>query len=268
MGMSWLLGYTPHRKIGASGNILISGSSTFNNTYVWQGNSVFIPKWTKFCNTSKSVNVYCTNFTTYYNSAMGNTTIPVKEGVPKQYTYVAKGDVNEQIFLYSSKIDNDIVEIFIVDSNDVILSQVEIVENLYFYNAPSTYYCTVNNSPNFDYVYFTFGDDVSSKKLEVGTIVLIKYAETNGDTDNVSASGTVTKVNDVIYDSSGSVVTNVYFTNTDTISQGVSYEGIESIRNNAPNLYGAGYRCGTLTDWNTVVASLSFIAKSKVWAIS
>jgi intracellular septation protein A len=266
--LSWMLNYTPYRKQGASGNIIVSGSSTFSSTYSWTGSNVYIPKWTKFTNTSKTINVYCTTFTTYYTNTLGNLSIPVKEGTPKEYTYIATGSVNEKIYLYSDSIDNDEMAVYIVDSLGNILSQVTKADNLYLLNAPDTYYYTSANSSNYDYVYITFGDNVHSKQLTSGTYVLIKYAETTGYSGNITTSGVLTKIESTLYNSVGEVVTNLYTTNSDSIIGGTNYEDIDSIRSNASNLFGAGYRCGTGTDWNTVINSISFIYQGKVWSIN
>jgi len=269
VGMSTMLSYSPYRKQGATGTILMSGSSSFSPTYVYQGSNIFIPKWTSFSNKSKSVSVYCSNFTTYYTNTVGSISIPVKEGTPKQYTYIAQGIINEQIYLYSDKIDNAGMDIYEVDINGNIISQVTITDNLYFISDPSNYYCTISNSPNFDFVYLTFGDSIHTKQLQVGTRILIKYAETLGDSGNINNTGIITKINDVLYDNNSNVVTSImYVNNTSLISGGTAYEDIESIRNNAPNLFGAGYRCGTITDWISVISSISYVNKNNVWSIN
>jgi hypothetical protein len=266
--LAWMLDYTPHRKQGASGNILLSGSSTFSSSYIWAGSNVYIPKWTKFANTAKTIHGYCTSYTTYYTNTVGSLSIPVKEGSPKEYTYIAMGSVNEKIYLYSDSIDNDEVDIYIVDNIGTILSQVTIATNLYLLNDPDTYYSEISNSPNYDYISLMFGDNVHTKQLTSGTHILIKYAETTGVSGNITSSGSITKIDGILYNSVGEPVSTVYVTNSTTISGGTDYEEIESVRNNAPNLFGAGYRCGTLADWNAVLASIPYIYQGNVWSIN
>lgn len=263
--MSWFLNYDAHRKIGASGNILFSASSTFNSTYVYTGKSVSIPKWSKFCNTSKTTNVYCIKSYVYYNSTVGNLTLEVREGLPKEFTYTANGNKNEVIYLYSNKIDNDIIDIYEVDINGDLVSEVSQVRNQYLVEDPLKYYCTIKNSPEFDYISLTFGDGLHTKQLEKGTKILIKYAETLGDRGNIVNTGIITKINSILYNSSGVAVSNLYVTNSEQITGGDTYEDIESIRNNAPNLFVSGYRCGTSNDWSTIVSSYSYIYKAKTW---
>jgi hypothetical protein len=266
--LSWMLDYTPYRKQGASGNILLSGSASFSSSYSWAGNNVYIPKWTKFSNTSKTINVYCTNFTTYYTNTTGNLSISVKEGLPKEYTYIATGSVNEKVYLYSDSVDNDEIDVYIVDSLGNILSQVTHTNNLYLLTDADTYYYTITNSSNYDYVYLTFGDNVHTKQLTSGTYVLIKYAETTGASGNITTSGVLTKIESTLYDSNGEVSTNLYITNSSSIIGGTNYEDIDSVRSNASNLFGAGYRCGTLADWNAIINSISYIYQGRVWSIN
>ena len=268
MGMAFLLGYTPYRKKGAFGNIVVSGSSTFSGSYVYTGNNVYIKKWDKFCNASKTINVYCSAFTTYYTNTVGNLIVPVKEGIPKEFTYIANGIVNEEIFLYSGNIENDDMEIYEVDALGNVISQVTIVPNLYLLNTPTVYSCEVHNSQNLDFVTIKFGDNISSKQLLVGTRILIKYAETKGNEGNITSTDIITKFNSTLYDNSGTAVTNLYVNNLALISDGTTYEDIESVRNNAPNLFGAGYRCGTLTDWNSVVNAQPGVYRANVWSIN
>ena len=266
--MSWMLNYFAHRKIGAEGSIILSADPTFSAGYMYQGKSVAISKWTKFCDTSKNVNVYSTEAHTYFTGTIGNLTINVKEGTPKEFTYIANGVVGEKIYIYSDKIENDYIDVYIIDDNGDVLNNVTIVSNTYLIDDPDNYYCTVTNSPDFNYIYLTFGNGVCCKQLSAGAKVLIKYAETLGDQGNIQNTGRVTKINSILYDSDGGTVNNLYVTNTASIVGGDTYEDIESIRNNAPNLFGAGYRCGTKSDWDSVLNSFNYIYKARAWTIT
>ena len=265
--MSWMLNYIAHRKRGAVGSIILSGSSTFSSTYTYIGNSISIPKWTKFCDISKNVNVYATEAYMYYTGTIGNLTIDVAEGTPKEYVYTAIGSVNEKVYLYSDKIENDFLDVYIINSLGEVLSTVTIVDNTYLLDDPDNYYCMVTNSPNFDYIYLTFGNGVCCKQLSEGTLVLVKYAETTGDRGDVQNTGKIVKINSILYDSTGVEASNLYITNTTSIIGGQTYEDIESIRNHAPALFGAGYRCGTKSDWDAVLNSISYVYKARAWTI-
>jgi len=200
----------------------------------------------------------------------GITFVPVKQGTPKSYTYTATGSTSEVITLYSDSIDNDEIEVFIVDADGATISTVSIcgvdttTEKLYFLNDPNNYYCEVYNDYDFEAVYIKFGDDIHSKKLTAGSYVLIKYAETDGEEGNITNSGTITTVVTELEDANGDEPT-LYFTNDEAISDGTDIEDIESIRNNAPNLFSTGYRCGSYYDWVNILENHSDIHKAIVW---
>jgi len=264
---AYTLGYTPYRKKGAYGTLSLSGSSTFSSSYVWDGNNITIARWKKFSNKNKSVNVYCTTSTVYYSGIVGSLSISVKEGVPKSYTYIAKGDVNEEIYLYSTKIDNDELDVYITDSNGNILYTVDIVEDLNLIDDEDNYYCMLENSSTFDNIKFTFGDGISSKKLENGTYVLFKYAETSGLTGDINNASIINTINDTLYDTDGNLISSLYVTNTDAITGGSDYEDTTDIKSNARNLFASGYRCCTTSDWESIVISYPFVVQCKAWTV-
>lgn len=258
--------YTAHRKRGATGILLLSKDSDFDEFYIYGGKNVYIPKYTSFTNSAGDTNTYSYEEKTYYSGTEGNLQIPVKEGTPKTFVYTATGIPNEEIKIYSPNIDNDIFDVYIVDTNDEILFEVSVVKNLYFINDLNDYYCTSESFEDFQGVTFTFGDGISTKQLNPNDRVMIKYAETQGSDGNIESLNVITVIKDTLYDNTGAVVT-LYVTNDEAISDGSDYEEIESIRNNAPRLFFAGYRCGTATDWKTIIESFSFIYKAKVWTV-
>jgi len=267
-----LLSYSYHRRKGAVGEIIISSDPTFNISYSNSLKTVVIPRWSLFTNTAVTSNVYCTDETTYIKNYIGNKSIPVKEGIPRTYLYTAEGITDEVIYLAPSDvtygIDNDEINIYMAEADGTILSEVSIEDNLYFLNDLVNYYCTVKNVPDFSTVNITFGDGIKSSKLNVGQYVLIKYAETLGDQGNIQSSGEITEISSTLYDSDGTDVTDLlYVTNEESISDGSDYEDIESIRNNAPNLFQTGYRLGSIGDWQTTIDSISYVNKAAVWTV-
>ena len=258
--------YTAHRKRGATGILLLSKDSDFDEFYIYGGKNVYIPKYTVFTNSGGDTNTYSYEEKTYYSGTEGNLQIPIKEGTPKTFVYTATGIPNEEIKIYSPNIDNDIFDVYIVDANDEILFEVSVVKNLYFINDLNDYYCTSESFEDFQGVTFTFGDGISTKQLNPNDRVMIKYAETQGSDGNIESLNVITVIKDTLYDNTGAVAT-LYVTNDEAISDGSDYEEIESIRNNAPRLFFAGYRCGTATDWKTIIESFSFIYKAKVWTV-
>jgi hypothetical protein len=266
--MAWLLGYKAYRKKGAVGFIKVSGSPTFDPSYVNPYPNITLTRWMRITDTTKQNNVYVTADTTYYTSTLGSFPIPVKEGIPKQYIYTAIGLQNEVITLYSPNIDNDEMQIYVLDPNGGVVGNVYITRNIYFINDLVNYYCQVDNAEDFQSVTLKFGDGMQSRMLTAGTSILIKYAITGGVSGNITSTGVLTTCLDTVYDQSGTPVSYLYFTNTSAIENGSEYEDIESIRNNAPALFGSGYRCGTISDWISILESYSYIYKAVVWTIN
>ncbi len=260
------LGYTPYRKTGAIGSLVLSADSTFNPLYSYTGKEVRIPKWHVFTNENNTLDTYCYENTFYRTGEVGSISIPVKEGIPKQFLYIAEGIINECIYIYSSNIDNSEIEIQVVDSNNNFVYNVEITDNLYLINDTINYYCAIENSANFDYIKVCFGDGITSKKLNVGERILVKYADTKGDQGNITSQGVITKIKTPLFDEDNLAVT-LYVTNNEAIIGGSEIEGIESIRNNAPNIFQIGTILSSLRNWVAVINSASYVNKSKVWTV-
>jgi hypothetical protein len=268
-----LLSYNYHRKIGAVGNLLLSSDSNFSSSYVNTLNDVSVSRWTHFKNTTGTSNVFCTETTNYVRNTIGNQTIPVKEGIPRSYLYAAQGIANEVISLFPTNvtygIDNDDVDVFITQSDGTILYEVTVADNLYYIDDLTAYYCTVKNVPDFSKVLITFGDGVYAPKLSAGQYVLIKYADTLGDQGNIQSLNVINTIESTLYDVYGTDVTSqLYVKNNEAISDGLDFEDIESVRNNAPALFQAGFRCGSLADWKSIIDNVSYVYNSALWTIN
>jgi hypothetical protein len=262
--MARWLGYIPYRKTGASGTLIVSADPTFQSLYSYTGGEIRIPRWHRFTNADDNIYIYCTENTFYYTGTVGNLEVPVKQGIPKEYTYTASGIINEKIYIYSESIDNNEIQVQIVDSNNNFLYEVNITTNLYLINNTDDYYCQIENGADNTYIYIQFGDGINSKKLSTGEKVLIKYADTLGSTGDINSTSIVTVIKDYLYDENNDVVT-LYVNNTEAITGGEEIEDIESIRNNAPNLFQAGMLLSSVENWQAVINSAPYVNKSKVW---
>jgi len=238
--------------------------------YQYTGESVILYRWTEMTNDNKDKNVYSTEEKIYYKNTVGSLAVPVKEGIPKEYIYVALGITNEIITIYSEKIDNDEIEVFKVDADGNILETINICgendnpEELYFVNDLDNYYCEIYNAYDFTAVNFKFGDGINSKKLNVGDRILIKYAETEGENGNIQNIGIITTIKSTLTDANGNEVI-LYVTNKEAIGDGNNIEDIESIRHNGRNLFGAGYRACADKDWITILKRHPLIYKVLIW---
>ena len=260
------LGYVPYRKTGAIGTLQLSADSIFGILYSYTGKEVRIPRWATFRDADSKLQVYCTEDTFYYTGEVGSIDIPVKEGTPKEYLYIATGVINEKVYIYSDSTDNDEIQVQLVDASSNVLYEVTIVDNLYLIYNTTDYYCQIENSSAYDYISVNFGDGINSKKLNVGDRVLVKYADTKGSTGDITSSNAITVIDTTLVDEDNAVVT-LYVTNDDGIVGGSEIEDIESIRNNAPNMFQVGALLSSIENWEAVINSASYVNKSKVWTI-
>ena len=268
--------YNPYRKVGASGYVQIIADPTWeiNNDpgvpYVYTGADVIIPQWAVFTDENNEVFVYSVEQKIYYKHTESYIEIPVKEGVPKQYIYIAKGLNNEQIVLNFNNIDNDEVYVYILDENDEIIHTVfrcekDVEDKLFFINDLDNYYCSIKNSLSMNSIIITFGDGTKSRALTLNERVLIKYAETKGVAGNITNSDVINKIYTPLVNADGNDA-NIFARNLEAITNASDEEDIESIRFNAPNLFNSGYRAGGYDDWKVILESDSRIYKAMVWS--
>ena len=263
INQAYYLGYTPHRKIGARGSLIISGDSNFSDSYIFPGNDVFIPRWTSFSNPTGDT-VYAVSNSTYFRNQTGNLTISVKEGIPKDFVYTASGVDNETITVFSDSVDSEDYDVFIVDSDLNVLATCVNTEDPFLENNLTPYFYTIEDDPNFSSVNFKFGDGIYTRKLAPNEIVLIKYAETKGSDGNIEGIESINSFVEPVIDLQGNQIT-LFVTNPDTISDGSDYESVQSIRSNGRRLFFAGYRAGSSNDWQTIINSHPNVLKSKIW---
>ena len=263
-----ILGYYPHRRKGSIGTIEISGSSTFSNSFMYSGKQVFIDRWTIFSDESNEYSVYATDSNAYSTNYVGSIFIPVKEGVPKSFSYVALGNENEVITLYSNSIDEDEIYVYLVDSNNEVLQQFTVYQKnkMYFLNDPTAYACEVINSRDYESVMIKFGDDIHSRKLSVGDRILIRYAETKGREVSVNNIGSISKFQDEISDIYGNPV-NLYIRNSTPISGGLDIESLEEIKINAPDIFSTINGINTSGQYKTLLLRSGLVLKTVVWTI-
>ncbi len=265
------LDYTPYRKVGASGYIQVNANSAMSSVYTYTGYNVTIPQWTLFSDSTRNINVYTTEEAIYRTGQVGSLSIPVKEGVPKQYNYTAVGIADEKIYIYSDSTDNAEIFVYVVDANNNILSQVSVCgvdvedKRMYFLLNPDNYYCEISNANDFSYVQILFGNGINTKKLVAGERLLIKYAETKGTLGNIAGTNVITVFKNSVYDPYGTAVT-LYVTNNAEISDAKDTETIESIKYNAPSIFQTGYRAGGSLDWIGILENYPIIHKAIVWS--
>ena len=261
------LSYIPKRNQCPFGAVNVSPDSTFNTSYIYRGYSISIPKWSKLSDDNGNNISFVSEDYIYYRDYTGNLSINIKVGTPKTYRYVTTGSVDETFYITSSLIDNDEIEAYIIDDNDNILYTINILERdkLKFTTDLENYYCEIATLDDFSGIYIKFGDQVNTKTIPTGSNILIKYAETNGESDNITVSDVLTKFIDVLYDSLGNETT-LYIDQSEAISDGSNSETLEEIKYNAPVSFDTAYNLNRLSDYETFLpANVSYIRKFIAW---
>ena len=262
-----LLGYTPYRKKGASGTILICADSAFGSTYSYTGNNIIIPKWTVFTDEDNTYSVYTTSETTYSTGYVGPLKLSVKVGTPKSYTYTSTGSKNESFNIYSESIENDVIDAQMVDLEGTKLATVNIVNNLYLVNDLTIYSCRIRSADDNTFISIKFGDGVTARQLMEQEHVKINYAETTGDKSDISNSNVITKIPTQLQDILGNNVT-LYVKNTEAILGGTDFEDLDSIKYNAPQNVIAASLLSSKDNWISTIKKASFVNKPVVWTLA
>jgi hypothetical protein len=252
MAETQFFNYIPHRKVGASGNLRVSSSSSFSATY---GTTIEIPKYSVF--TTGTYDFVCTKTTdlSIYDNYVD---IPITQGTPKSVTFTAEGTDYETFEIDNNSIEDSIIDVYV---NGVKWTQIDYIREAVGTNSQNYVIKTLND---FSGITIKFGNDYYGKKLSVGDTVLIKYLETSGVNGNVESSGVITTVSSTIYDINSNEVT-LYCNNTEAISGGKDIEDIEDIRVKAPRSYQTGDRAISKSDYESLIEEFSFVKKATVW---
>lgn len=263
-----ILNYIPHRKKGGVGILQISADKSFSSSYTYQGNQIYIPKWSIFTDKNNEYSVYSTDSNIYATNYQGNIEIPVKEGIPKKFIYNAFGNDFEEIRLYSDSVDEDEIYVYLIDNDENILDTYTVVKRnkLYFENSPNKRICECYTDRDFNSVVIKFGDNIVSKSLDFGDRILVRYFETKGDEVLISSLGVIDTIDEDIVDIYGNEVT-LYVRNSTPILGGMGIESLESIRYNAPNVYNTISGLNTINDYKTLLESSKVVLKSIVWSV-
>lgn len=254
MYQSGLLRYYPHRKIGATGQIKVSSSKTFDAA---NAEDITIPIYTVFSNEDGDI-----EFTTISTSSLANnenyTLVDVIQGTPKSVSFIATGATNETFHVSDSGIENSFFS-FTVNGEEWTN-----VEELLTENSTAKVYMLVTDD-DFGGVAVKTGDDVFGKKLTTGDELIFHYAVSLGMSGNITSSDVVTSVVSTLYDVNSDPVTT-YCTNDDTLDGGKDEETLEEIRANAPAYFQThGGKSSTKTEYETVLKSLNTVYNAVVW---
>jgi hypothetical protein len=244
--------YDPHRKIGATGTIRVSSNENFNDTY---SKIIEIPKYTVFSNGDeiKFTSTQIENLLTTDNYI----DVPVVQGEPKTYTYIAQGQDYEEIEILNSNIEDTIYEITV---NGELWTEVEDLNS----SDSSDKVYELENKVNYNGINIVFGNGIFGKKLTEGDVITFKYVETLGIEGNVLSENVITTVESTIYDADDDQV-EMYCKNTANLDGGTDEEDIEDIRTNGINAFQAGDKAVVQKDYEYKLEQNDYILKATVW---
>ncbi len=252
ISQSQFMQYDAYRKQGATGYIRISSDEDFSDTY---SKIIEIPKYTVFSDgdeiqfsTIQSENLLTTD--NYLD-------IPVVQGEPKTYTYIAQGNDYEEISIENSNIENFYYELEVNGETWTETSDLNA-------NDKDDKVYQLENTLNFDGIIITFGNNIFGKKLSQGDSINFKYIETLGIDGNISSADIVTTVESTIYDIDGDQV-EMFCKNTDRLDGGKDEEDIEDIRTNGTDTFQAGDKAVAEKDYEVRLERESNILKAIVW---
>jgi hypothetical protein len=203
-------------------------------------------------------------FTGLENIKSGYAFIPIKQGDPKVYNYIGIGTLNEKIPLYSDSIDQENIEVFLLDSNENIISQIPIVEDLYYVNQTDTYTCQVENFSDYTGVYIKFGDNITSKQLISGDRIQVKYSVTQGLNGNVKSLNIVNTILSSITNFEGNTEI-VYVTNIESIIGGTDLETLNQIKKQYARLYSTSKQLTRRESWVGAIEEKQYVYRAIVW---
>lgn len=190
--------------------------------------------------------------------------VKVREGIPQEFTYIALGDVDERIGLYSDSIDEDEIEVFRVNLTGDILETVNIVNDLYFVNDLETYSCQIVNFEDYDGIWIIFGDGITAKRINENDRFLIKYAITTGSNGDVPSIETITQsVNPFI--NVNNQIEELFITNVEPIVGGANLQSLTDIKKQYSRLSSSSYQLTNRNSWIAAVEKEAYIYKAYVY---
>lgn len=291
-----VLGYQPHRKVGAVGNIAVASSEeTFSESWrswktyntddiVSYNDRLYISTIDSNFNMEPGVSGNWTLITRIYPYRVGipvytqfsSNSLPytsvqqatltpdknyvnvkVVQGEYRSVTVVAEGRNFEEIEIDDDSVDENYYEVFVNGTKWTEVSDIRKAET-------SAFRFQLMNQLDFSGVILRFGDDITGKKLESGDVVEFRYIQTSGAAGNVTATGAITNIDDSLVDINGNSA-NLYCYNFNAVAGGKDYEEIESIRTNGRDTFLSGSQLISARDYEAFFRTFDYIGNVIVW---
>jgi hypothetical protein len=257
IAQSDFFGYTPHRKIGAKGNLSVSSSPSFNGSWPYQVN---IPKFSQFYNGEYY-------FASYEEASLfssnNETLVPIVQGLVRTEEFLTSTYTDIELTNHSVYIENDSVEdeILEVRVNNVVWNK---VDHFGESSGKDDLIYTIKNNLDFSGITISFGDGLTSKKITSGDIISVTFIETAGELGEVLRTNNITQVISSFRDVNGTAV-SLYCTNRSYVTGGREIEDIETIRQSAPLAFKTGNTLVTKQDYTAAIINTNIPDKVSVW---
>lgn len=249
--------YKPHRKVGATGQVRLSTSSSFDGSW---GTNINIPKFFQVSGGGLS---FLTKESTYLAANANYVDITVIQGEKIERSVEITSTAYPELKYAAVTIKDPDIEntLYSVKVNGTVWTE---VDSIRLASSNEDLFYTLKTLPDFSGVEISFGNGVFGRKLEYGDIVTFEYLQTAGANGNVLSSGIITSADTKIKDESGTEVT-FYCTNLDALVGGSGYESINDIRSFAPLSFQTGNRAISSSDYATLIKQTNLVDKVQVW---
>jgi len=218
--------------------------------------NIGIPKFTEFSSTTSLS--YTSTESITLASYQDFAEVPIIQGKRRTSSFTANGNVFEEVFIESDRIENYFVEVLVNNTRWIK------TDNLRFNDGQDVVFQVIPD-PNFTGVYLRFGDDVNGKKLTSGDLITVDWIESDGIQGNINSVGGVNTLTSSIVDTQNNTVSLSCY-NYDAIVGGKDIEETESIRRNGTFAFQAGDRLVSANDYRFFIESgYDFIGKAVVW---
>jgi len=249
--------YKPHRKVGATGQVRLSTSSSFDGSW---GTNINIPKFFQVSGGGLS---FLTKESTYLAANANYVDVTVIQGEKIERSVEITSTAYPELKYATVTIKDSDIEntLYSVKVNGTVWTE---VDSIRLASSNEDLFYTLKTLPDFSGVEISFGNGVFGRKLEYGDTVTFEYLQTAGANSNVLSSGIITSADTKIKDESGTEVT-FYCTNLDALVGGSGYESINDIRSSAPLSFQTGNRAISSSDYATLIKQTNLVDKVQVW---
>lgn len=237
------LGYIPDSDQGAIARVSVIVTGTTSTPDL-----LTLPKFTPFLTSvdGQSYTFYTLeNYVTRFNSDTNNYTfenVAIKEGTPLTFRYEAGPGV--KYILPNDNIDISTISVKVQDNvNSSIFEIFNREEEILELQSDSKVFFLKELEDEFYEI--EFGNGTIGKKLNNGNIVTIEYLTCNANLTNGAKSFS--------YQGSSLLGGAISVITTDSASGGITKEGIDTVRYNAPRSYSAQNRGVTVNDYRSLI---------------